>query len=167
MIKIRFLFFGFFFFFLIRIAAQEQTPSSSQKLTTSIFTYDLGFNEQHAAFKINYELKPSLEIELRSFYDTYLLTNRFNNSLLLKKYFYDNFYLLSGIDMELNISKIPTPKLNLPRLGFKAGVGYEVKDSWLIEATYNGQLNNSKSGVFGEQGIAMPKVYSLSSKVRF
>ncbi len=133
MIKISFLVFTLFLCFIFPIAAQEPAgPAPNQKLNASTSFYDLGFNEQHAALKMNYEQKPNLEIELRCFYDTYLLTNRFNNSLLFKKYCYENFYLLSGIDMELNTLKILRPDLYSPRFNLKAGIGYEVEDNWMI-----------------------------------
>ena len=154
------------------LRAQVEMPDASvdkPRVSIEDFAYPrfLG-KEEHASFLINYQLKDNLEIELQGFYDTYLLSNRFRNSLALKRYLTKKFYLFAGIEVELEfvkeahiLSKRP------PRVGVISGFGYDVNSNFSLEAKSNIGVNQTSMGAFGEPFIPMPQVYTLGGKIKF
>jgi len=137
-------------------------------LTIHSFSYPLFLNgEQHSSFKLNYRITDSLQAELQGFYDTYLLTDRFRVSLLLKQYLTKKIYLFSGVEIEMEGAKSLLVYKRPPRVGFISAVGYDVTSDFIIEAKGNIGINKTSMGAFGEPSMAMPEVYTLGSKIKF
>lgn len=148
----------------------EPSPLSDEpNLTIDDFAYPRFMDrEEHASFLIRYQLTDNLQVELQSFYDMYLLANRFRNSLALKRYLSKKFYLFAGVEVEIEFVKESKllPK-RPPRVGIISGVGYDVNRNFSIEAKSNIGLNQTSMGAFGEPFIAMPQVYTLGGKIKF
>ncbi|MFS4493991.1 hypothetical protein [Maribacter sp. 2308TA10-17] len=148
----------------------EPSPTVDEpKLTIDDFAYPRFMDkEEHASFMIRYQLTDNLQIELQSFYDTYLLSNRFRNSLALKRYLSKKLYLFAGVEVEIDFVKESKllPK-RPPRVGIISGMGYDVNRNFTIEAKSNIGLNQTSMGAFGEPFIAMPQVYTLGGKIKF
>ena len=169
-----YLFTMFIFFYSIGASqinglGKEPKPIEGLKLESFGYPVFLG-GEQHASFHLTYPFSSTFSAKLNSFYDTYLLSNRFRANILLKKYLDENWYLFSGIESEFNFNKyqsIDSQKQSAPRIGILSGIGYEVNRSIQVEAKGNLQINNSSLGPFGEPLVPMPQMYSLKGKIKF
>ncbi|MFK7812197.1 MAG: hypothetical protein AB8B59_06860 [Maribacter sp.] len=167
-----------FFFCLLLVSlvviAQEPedkvplNPSSPYNWEHGSFSYaDLGTGKEHSYFHITYQLNPKLFAELQVFYDSYTFSNRLRAELQLKRYLTQKLFVFSGLQIEAETMVMPGNRILPPRIGAKAGVGYDVNDNFLLEVKSNFQLNKSLIGVFGERQIRMPAVYTVSSKYKF
>jgi hypothetical protein len=152
-------------------AQVEEVNSSTLKprLFFDDFTYPLFLDsEVHSSFLLNYRLTDNLQVELQGFYDTYILTNRFRSSLVLKQYLTNKLYLFGGIDLEMEyVKQSSTIPKRPPRLGFINGLGYDINSDFSLEAKSNIGMNQSSMGVYGETFIPMPQVYTLGGKIKF
>lgn len=162
--------FSILFFFMGGAIVYAQrprvVPDSKNKphrhLNVDGFSYPIFLNgEQHASFLIDYELQKTLQVELEGFYDTYLLGDVFKVSIAPKWYVSKRMYFFSGIEVENNLDKYgekPPPV----RLDFINGVGYEVDDSFTIEARHDLQFNET-----GGVQFTTPVMFSVGGKYKF
>ncbi|MGB2761456.1 MAG: hypothetical protein WBC58_15965 [Maribacter stanieri] len=142
-------------------------PSSLIGLSITGHAYpDSAFGDVHKSLLVQYGLSKSTKIELQGFYDTYLLTERFRSSLLAKVYLSERLYVIGGLEAEVateNAGIGSTPY----RLGFVAGLGYDVDQNLMIEVKANIQLNDPNFGAYGEKHVVMPAAFVLGSKWKF
>ncbi|QLG46433.1 hypothetical protein [Costertonia aggregata] len=137
-------------------------------LQISGFSYPIFFDgETHSSFLLDYELNKNLGVQLRGFYDTYLISNRTRFDFLGKYYFTKKMYILSGIQIEMEQAKINNATPRPPRVGIQYGMGYEVNPNLILEGKGNIQINKSSMGSFGEYVIPTPQVYTLGGKLKF
>lgn len=167
------IFFTFLFIIstLFGLKAQEEMPVDSPNQSNFVindFAYPRFMNEEeHSSFFLNYQLSRNSQIELQAFYDTYLLSNRFRNSLAFKQYLSDKFYLFAGLEIEAEYVKMNLIQKRPLRIGVISGFGYDVNSNFTMEAKSNIGINKSSMGVFGEPFIPMPQVYTLGGKIKF
>lgn len=164
----------FLFFFVITSRGQtieeppvSVLPSSQKGLLITDHAYPIGATgDIHKSFMMQYGVTNSLKLELKGFYDTYILSERFRSSVLAKVYINEKLYLLSGLETEVATEKTGVEQTPY-RLGFIAGAGYDVSENLIIELKSNVQLNKSNIGAFGETQVTMPSVYTIGSKWKF
>lgn len=149
---------------------EQPLPSVDQRTRLNItgFSYPIFLNEEeHKSFLVRYNLSKSLKLDLQGFYDTYRMTNRIRRNLVGKWYVSDRLYLFSGIEVESEVNKYQELGVTPPRVGFISGVGYEIRDNFMIEAKSNIQLNSSPMGAYGEYLIPIRQAYTLGGKFKF
>ena len=153
------------------LKAQEEILDDSPNrpsLLFNDFAYPRFMNgEEHSSFYLNYQLSPKSQIELQAYFDTYLFSNRFRNSLTFKRYLTDKFYLFAGVEIEAEFVKTNLVMKRPPRVGVISGFGYDVNRNFTMEAKSNIGINQSSMGVFGEAVIPMPQVYTIGGKIKF
>lgn len=148
-------------------APLTKTPSSLTGLSITGRSYPIFIDgEEHSSFMVRYGFSKSVQVELQGFYDTYLMTNRVRKNIVGKLYLNDKLYLISGLEMESEVSKYGR-KPDQFRLGFVTGAGYDISENFMLEVKSNFQLNNSNMGVYGESITKMPAVYTVGSKFKF
>ncbi|WP_117885320.1 hypothetical protein [Aureibaculum luteum] len=157
------------FLSVIRINAQQEGVSGNNisipesKFTLHDFAYpiDLFNKEQHSNFVFRYKIKLKFIIELKGFYDTYLLADVFKTPITTKLYVTNKLYLFSGIELESESDKL---QLNLqpPQLKFKNGMGYDIEKNLFIQFDHDLHFNKSAVGAYGT-----PSLFSLSGKYKF
>ncbi len=150
--------------------SQEESPSGTipiGNLNINTFSYPLFIGEErHSSFSLNYPLSEKLEIIVPGFYDTYIFSNRFRTSVSFKRYLTQKVYASSGIEAEFANNKGILPPMP-PRIGAIMGLGYDLNPNLLIEGKFNGQLNDSPMGAYGEPLVPTPRVYTLGGKFKF
>lgn len=118
-------------------------------------------------FALNYEISDTFHTQLQTFYDTYLTSNRTRVGLRFKKYLSPRFYVYSGGEIEIAQDKLGSPGCGTPRAGILGGVGYHLKENFVVEAGFNSAINSSSYGAFGESEIAMPLMSTVTGRFRF
>lgn len=95
---------SFLFLFVIVSKGQEveeppitNLPSSLTGLSIIGHAYPASaIGDVHKSFMVQYGVSKSFQLELQSFYDTYILSERFRSSVLAKVYMNKRLYLLGG-----------------------------------------------------------------------
>ncbi|MBU2902841.1 hypothetical protein [Maribacter dokdonensis] len=165
---------SFLFMFVIVVNGQaieeppeKNQPSSLTGIAVTGHVYPVSaIGDVHKSFMVQYGVTKSLQLELQGFYDTYILSERFRSSLMVKYYLNKRLYLLSGLDAEIATENSEVGQAPY-RLGFVAGMGYDVTENSMLEIKSSIQLNETGIGAFGETQIEMPSVYTIGSKWKF
>ncbi len=141
---------------------------SESSFSETYFTYPnfLG-NEEHKSFVFNYQINDILQTELRGFYDTYLLENRFRSVIILKLYLSKKMYVLGGGSIEVSTFKSQKNIFHSPRVAIIGGLGYDVNRNFNLELMSDIGINKTTMGAFGEPFIPTPRLYRVKGKIKF
>lgn len=163
--NLRFVFFIFFITSWLIAQSGNEEPSENSVEGSSWsydgFSYDdLGTQELHSYFSVNYRLSPKLHAELQGFYDTYRTADVFDLSLRFKWYPSDKMYLFSGVGVQMEQRKVPgqSPVSSMP-MRMLNGFGYELNTNLELEAVHDLNFKGSSNGV--------PSLLKVKGKYRF
>jgi len=144
------------------IETNHQSKDISKRISLHSRSYpSLPNGDTHSYFDLNYQLDSQLQLELRGFYDTYMLADIFKLNFKFKKYIGKKFYIFSGLGLEKEYSKYGVKS---PETIFKYsyGAGIDINENFFIEAGQQIQTDNDYRGNY-----ALPKVFTLTGKYKF
>ncbi|WP_291868866.1 hypothetical protein [Maribacter sp.] len=144
------------------VEANQQNETIPKKVSLHSWSYpSLSNGDTHSYFDLDYKLDSQLQLELRGFYDTYMLANVSKFNFRLKKYVSNKFYIFSGLGLEIEQAKygLKSPKAIF---NYSYGVGVDVNESIFIEARQQMQINKEVHGNY-----TLPKVFTLTGKYKF
>ncbi|MEM9363882.1 MAG: hypothetical protein AAGA43_14675 [Bacteroidota bacterium] len=154
--------------FSCSLSAQQSPIEKPKKFHLESFGYPISsFNEQHAMFKVNYEVSDKFHMELQTFYDTYLTSNRTRVALRVKKFIGSKLYVFSVSEIEFSQDKVGGPSCQKPRASIGSGAGYQINEKISLEAGINFAINKGTIGAFGEPAFTIPVMSAFSSRIRF
>ncbi|NJB70478.1 hypothetical protein GGR42_000940 [Saonia flava] len=130
-------------------------------------------NSVHKDFSIGYNLNTNWGVRLDGAYDKEMLYERFRIGMFVKKYLNKKMFLFGGMQLELDlldteirdINSYHIPKGDKYRTSYTIGLGYDINESILIEASYDNQLNNSRIGPV--QLNSPTDILLVKSKIKF
>ncbi len=100
---------------------------------------DFGDNSRYTDFNVTYGLTNGLDVALSGFYHRDLIAERFRVPILLKKFISQKTYLLGGAQAEWDFRLAGEP----PRMDLLMGIGHEVKEGFMMEASFEKPSNDS------------------------
>ncbi|RKR06465.1 hypothetical protein CLV91_3320 [Maribacter vaceletii] len=140
--------------------SQEKKPPG--KVSLHSWSYpSLSNGDTHSYFNLNYKVDTHLQLELRGFYDTYLLANVSKFDIVAKKYVTSKGFVFTGLGIEIEESKMGQ-KSTKPITNYSYGVGVDVNENLFLEARQQIQTNTNVQGIY-----SIPKLFTLGGKFKF
>lgn len=100
-------------------------------------------------------------VNLKGFYDSYLLSDVFRLTVKAKYYLNDKLYFSSGMGAEFERNHENNGTAT-PRLYLLNSVGYNIKEDLNLEAKHELQIKKSGFGNY-----AVPNLFSIHGKYKF
>ncbi|WP_298487153.1 hypothetical protein [uncultured Maribacter sp.] len=141
---------------LISFLSYSQKEELNKKVSLHSWSYPLLPNgDTHSYFDLGYKIDSRLQIELRGFYDNYILANVSKFDITAKKYITNKSYAFTGLGIILEESKMgqKSPKLIS---NYSYGVRVDVHENLFLEARQQIQTNTNIQGVY-----TIPKLFTL------
>ncbi|WP_298504706.1 hypothetical protein [uncultured Maribacter sp.] len=157
------------FFIISCIVSYGQTEEVSvfakkneKKVSLHSWSYpSLPNGDAHSYFDLDYILDSQLQLELRGFYNTYIMSDVSKFDFTVKRYVDNKIYVFSGLGLAKEVAKYGMKSQEVI-FNYSYGVGVDVSESIFLEAKQETQINTNVQGI-----NTLPKIFTLSGKYKF